>query len=137
MTVRATNIGDLVEVISGHNPTATGTVTITGAAINRERGVGESLARSCVLQARVGINAGGALTSVDSKLQDSADGSTGFADIPGAAITQLTVDETEAEVDVNLIGVKKFIRVVTDVVATGLSGVSANVALGGFSLEPQ
>lgn len=137
MTVRATNIGDLIELISGHNPTATGTTTITGAAINRERGSDESLARSCVLQARVGTNAGGSLTSVDSKLQESADGSTGWTDISGAAITQLTSDETEDEVDVNLIGVKKFIRVVTAVVATGLSGVSANVALGGFSVEPQ
>lgn len=53
------------------------------------------------------------------KLQDSADGSTGWADIPGATFAQVTdaADTTEL-IQVNLGNVKRYIRAVATIGGT-------------------
>ena len=88
--------------------------TINGAAIDR-RGY-----ESCVLFAATGDLGGSpSAQSLDAKLQDSADGSTDWTDITGAAVTQIVAADTEARVDVNLIGVRRYIRVVRVAAFTG------------------
>lgn len=124
------DIGGEVKAIKAINPVDQAAGTVNGSAINRQGFL------SAVLHCAAGA-ASGAPTAqtVDAKLQDSADGSTGWADITGAAITQLTADNSEAQVDVDLGTAKKFIRAVVDVGFTGGTSpsipVAATVILGG------
>lgn len=129
------NIGALVKSVKGINPAASAAATINGPAIDR------SYFHSAVLHHACGAATGGpSARTVDSKLQDSADGSTGWTDIPGAVAAQLTADNTDAEKDVSLEGAKKFIRVVTTIAFTGGTTptipVSATVTLGGAVTVP-
>ncbi len=66
--------------------------------------------------------------TVATKLQDSADGSTGWADVSGAAATDLTADDTEDEVDIDLSGAKRYVRVVATISFTGGTTPSIPVA---------
>lgn len=130
MTTRRTNAGDYVKLVAGIDPADSGDATINGAGIDR---IGFY---SCVLQAASGVAAGGTLTTFDVKLQDSADNSA-FADVDGAAITQITADSTSEEVDVNLQGLRQFIRAVAVVdVSAGTIPVAVTIALGGSEVEP-
>lgn len=82
-------------------------------------------------RALVVLNAGtaGASATVDVKIQHSADNST-FADITGAVFTQVTTanDETIYLLDLSLVGVNRYIRVVS-VVATATSALGVEVVL--------
>lgn len=94
------------------------------------------------------FHAGGAASgsptaqTADSKLQDSADGSTSWGDISGAAATQLTADSTSARVSVNLrdLTTKRYVRVVNVVALTSGTTpkwpVQATVILGGAATLP-
>jgi hypothetical protein len=124
------DIGSQIKNVTGVAPQAAAAGTINGPAIDR-RGL-----NSCVLFVTAGAATGAptALT-LDSKLQDSADGSTGWADLSGAAITQIVAASTDKQVDVNLKGAKAYIRVVQ---TTGFTGGTtptlnqgATVTLGG------
>lgn len=131
----STNIGASVKVVAGFSPQAAVAGAINGAAIDR---LGF---RSAVLHARSGAVTGAPTAQTyDVKLQDSADGSTGWADIPGAAITQITAANAEAEKDINLAGAKRYIRVVGTVGFTGGTSPTLQVAsalvLGGPAAEP-
>lgn len=127
-------IGEELKVVKAQDPQNASAGTTDGAAIDR-LGYG-----SCVLHHACGV-ATGAPTgqTVDHKLQDSADGSTGWADyVPPtgtAAATQLTANSTEAEKDVDLSGAKRFIRVRRVVGFTGGTTpaipTQASVTLGG------
>lgn len=130
------DIGAYIKAVIGTVPLAnTGTV-VNGAAIDR---LGFE---SCVLH-----TAGGSVTgsptaqTLDSKLQDSILSGGPWADIsPAVATTQLTADDTEAQVDADLSGVRRFIRVVQTVTLTAGTSptwpVSSNVILGGASEVP-
>lgn len=131
-----TDIGAQVKVIAGIPPTNDdGTAAINGAAIDR---LGF---QSAVLQVANGV-ATGAPTSytIDAKLQESADGSTGWTDISGAAITQITADNSDEYVDVNLAGAKRYIRVVATTAFVGGTSptvpVAATVVLDGAAEKP-
>lgn len=129
------NIGAYVKAAKGINPAASAAATTNGAAIDR-RGL-----LSCVLHAACGAAAGSPTAqTVDAKLQDSADGSTGWADIAGAAVTQLTSNNTETQKDVNLSAAKRFVRVAVVVGFTGGTSptipVAATVLLGGADEVP-
>jgi hypothetical protein len=129
------NIGALIKSIKGINPANAAAGTTNGAAIDRAGVQGKNFFQSCVLKGACGAATGAPTTqSVNQKLQDSADGSTGWADIAGAAIAALVADNTEAQVDVDLSGAKRFIRVVSLVAFTGGTSpaipVSAEVILG-------
>jgi hypothetical protein len=124
------DIGAEVKAVTGINPVDQAAGTVNGGSIDRSGFL------SCVLHLACGA-ASGAPTAqtVDAKLQESADGSTGWSDITGAAVTQLTADNTESQVDVDLGTVKKFIRAVVTVGFTGGTSpsipVAATVVLGG------
>lgn len=129
------NIGAYVKVAKGINPQASAAATINGAAIDRQGYL------SCVLHHACGAAAGSPTArTVDSKIQDSADGSTGWADLSGAAATQLTADNSEAEKNVDLSGAKRYIRVVETVAFTGGTTptipVAAEVVLAGRDTLP-
>jgi hypothetical protein len=116
----ARNIGSILKVVKGINPGNFVAGTTNGAAIDRAGAGGKNLHLSCVLKGACGAASGGpSAQSVNQKLQDSADGSTGWVDIAGAAIAALVADNTEAQVDVDLSGAKRFIRVVSVVAFTG------------------
>ncbi len=134
MSFARRDIGRLIAMERGIIPEDSVAATINGPAIDRFSGGGTS----AVLHAACGAATGSPSTqTVDAKIQDSADGSTGWADLsPAIATTQLTADDTESEsANVNLINHKRHIRVV---VTVGFSGgstptipVSATLCLGG------
>lgn len=136
-----TDIGSQITAKAGLAPISLSAGTSNGDAIDR------SGMLSCKLICSVGAATGGPdPQSVDCKLQDSADGSTGWADYTNpttettAAVTQITADDTLEELNVNLSSAKKFIRTVTVVAFTGGSTpaiiVAPSVVLGGASVEP-
>jgi len=136
-----TDIGAFVKTVKGINPTNQAAGTINGAAIDRQGFL------SCELHHASGAATGSPSSrTVDSKLQDSADGSTGWADYnpDGAgsgAAAQLTADNTEARKAINLAAAKRFIRVVEVVAFVGGTSpaipVAASVVLGGADQLPQ
>jgi len=111
----------------GTAPAASAAGSVNGAAVDRVLpGVAPGLALSCDLVAQTGAATGGPTTqTLDAKIQDSPDGSTGWADYipPGAAsvaaIPQITAINTLARKRVDLSGARRYIRVVTTVGFTG------------------
>lgn len=129
------DIGSLVKAVLGNVPVAAAAGTRNGAAIDRQGFY------SCVLTAISGAVTGAPTAqTLDAKLQDSADGSTGWADITGAAIAQITAVNTLAQKDVNLSAAKRWIRVVETVGFTGGTsptlGAAEAVVLGGADTLP-
>lgn len=128
------NIGALIKAVFGVAPAAQSAGAVNGAAIDRQ-GYG-----SCVLIAQTGAETGSpSARSSTCKLQDSADGSTAWADITGASVAVAAVN-TAGEVDVNLAGAKRYIRVVNTTAFTGGTtptlASSATVVLGGADKLP-
>jgi len=130
-----TDAGKYIKPVAGFSPQASdGTAAIEGPAIDRTGFL------SAVLHGRTGAVTGAPTAQTyDLKLQESADGST-WTDIPGAAITQITAADTEADVNVNLAGAEKYIRAVGTVTFTGGTTptlqVAATVILGGADVKP-
>lgn len=130
------DIGAYIKAVVGTVPFAdTGTV-VNGAAIDR---LGFD---SCILH-----TSGGAVTgaptaqTLDSKLQESTLAAGPWTNlVPAIATVQLTADNTEDQVDADLSGVKRFIRVVRTVSLTAGTTptwpVSSNVILGGAAEVP-
>ena len=139
-------LGHLFKSIIGTVPAAPIAGTRNGTAINRRQS--GALAMGCTLFASSGAETGApSARTLDTKIQDSADGSTGWADyIPPdqttvAANAQIIAASSSAEVDVNLAGSKGFIRVVETLGFTGGTsptlGVQSTVLLYGFDRTPQ
>ena len=102
--------------IPSTNPAAQAAGTVNGTGIDR---TAHDNPMSAVLYGACGAASGTPTTQAyDVKLQDSADNST-FADITGAAITQIVADSGEGFVDVNLTTARRYIRVVRVVAFTG------------------
>lgn len=140
--------GSQFKPVIGTVPAAASAGTRNGSAINRRLSGSNALALSATLVAVTGAATGTPTTqTLDAKIQDSADGSTGWADyIPPdqatvGAITQITAVNTVGDVDVNLAGAKQYIRVVEVLAFTGGTtptlGVQTTVILGGFDRTPQ
>ncbi len=129
-------IGEHVAAKVAIRPVAQAAATVNGLAIAR----GD--APSCVLLHATGSETGApSARTVASKLQDSSDGSTGWVDIPGAAVGDLTAINTEARAAISLLGsTKDFIRVVTTVSFTGGTAptivIAATLVLGGQRTRP-
>lgn len=124
MTINAHDNFTSVEVA----PVLRRTSTLTGSAIDIKDYVGKM---KFILASAAA--AAGSSPTLDVKLQDSADGSSGWADISGATFTQVTdaADATE-EIGVNIDGVKRYIRAVGTIGGTstptfdfGVIGVGA------------
>ena len=107
-----------------------------GAGINRRGTTGADSGASAVLHVACGAAGGSPSTqTVDATLQDSADNSTDWQDI-GSPITQLTGDDEDGSTpNVNLVGVRKFVRAEVVVAFTGGSTptipVAATICFGG------
>lgn len=133
MLTPMTDIGAIIKAVVGLAPQ---TVSSTSDTLN-----GDAIDRtgfdSAVLQVMEGAQSATEDVTVDAKLQESADGSTGWSDIDGAATAQIAVsdDSVNSEyVDVNLRGVKQYIRAVvetTESTGTATVPVAASVILGG------
>lgn len=97
--------------------------TVNGSAIDR-LGFEEAL---------VVVNSGtnGSSGTVNVKVQESDDGSTGWADIAGAAFPQITEanDNTIYVGRINLVGRKRYLRVVATV-STAACDLGVDVILG-------
>lgn len=112
-------LGELTKQVNNIVPASRAAGTVNGAAIDT---LGYGAVRSTL--ATGAIDAG--ITDVDLKLQDSADGSTGWADITGAAIATLDGgdDDDAPAIDVLLGGraagtIKRYIREVLVIAGTG------------------
>lgn len=105
------DVGAEVKVVWALSPLENAAGTRNSAAIDRAVANGK-LYLSCVVSGRSGAAAGTPTSySVIYKLQDSADGSSGWADY-GSANATLTADNTDGEGDFNLSSAKRYIRVV-------------------------
>lgn len=119
----------------GNVPVAAAAGTRNGPAVDR-RGYA-----SCLLYCAAGAVAGSPSTqTLDAKIQDSADGSTGWADVSGAAVTQITAANKMQVKAVSLSAVKRYIRVVEVAAFSGGStptiGATSGVILGGADVLP-
>ena len=139
-TYLSNNIGAEILPVAGLAALNNAAGTRNGAAIDRLQN--GAMANSLVLACNVGATTGSpSAQTYDCKVQDSADGSTGWTDISGAAITQKTT-ATAALVqrDVDLAPARRFIRVVEVVALTGGSTpgtpAAVDVILGGFDRLP-
>ncbi|WP_141323589.1 hypothetical protein [Myxococcus sp. AB025B] len=114
MNANSTDAGVLVGIRPGTVPAAVGAGTRNSAAVDR---MGFD---SCVLTASSGAATGAPSTlSLAAKLQDSADGQSGWTDLPGAAVEPLTTSSAVARVNVRLPTARRYLRVVETVALTG------------------
>lgn len=128
------NVGSLIKTVPGSTPRAASAGATNGAAVDR-LGYG-----SLVLATATGAATGSpSAVGVAAKLQDSADGSTGWADVSGAALA-LAAENASGKVNVDLAGVKRYVRVVETVALTGGStptlALASTVVLGGADTLP-
>ncbi|ADO68705.1 hypothetical protein [Stigmatella aurantiaca] len=114
MNANSTDAGVLVAIRSGTAPAAVVAGSRNSAAVDR-RGFD-----SCVLAAQTGSASGGPTSlTLAAKLQESADGSTGWTDVAGAAIEPLISENGVARVNVRLPTAKRYLRVTETVSFTG------------------
>lgn len=116
------NFGD-VPTVTAVVPVATFTSDTNGSAIDIRNYSGEA---AVIMQA----TAGSGDMTLDVKLQGSADGSTGWADITGAAFTQVTTTASTQKISINTNETARYIRAVVDVGGTTPSFVLGVSALG-------
>lgn len=142
------DIGSEISVVQSVPPqlalVANTGVAINGAAVDRL--VNGALAMSCKANIHLGVttNTPTAVTATQ-KIQDSADGSTGWADYKpdGTNTAQSTTGAaaypSDSNLSVNLRMAKRYIRQVITPNLTGASstlGVAGTVALGGLANTP-
>lgn len=140
------HIGESVFTIGGIRPQDPVPGTINGAAVNRTTVANGGVFLSGKLLLSVGAATGGpSAQTVDAKVQDSADGSTGWADLTDKdgnviAVTQITADDTDESQSFDLAKAKAFIRTVVVVTLTGGTTptipVACTLALGGGETRP-
>lgn len=138
-------LGFLFKCVIGTVPAAVSAGTRNGSAIDRTVAGGVHYG-TCTLFAASGAATGAPTTqTLDAKIQDSADGSTGWADYKPdgttvAAATQITAVNSSSELDVDLQGAKRYIRVVEVVAFTGGTtptlGAQTVIVLGGADRTP-
>lgn len=94
-------------------PAARRTASANGSAVDMQDFIGRV---AFILMTSAG---GGTSPTLDVKLQDSADGSSGWADISGATYTQVTdsADATES-IGVKIDEVKRYVRAVATIGGT-------------------
>lgn len=103
------NIGQLLSaLLLLANGSKANTAAATGSAVDLNDYEGEIAVVQDV--------AAGGTGSIDGKLQDSADGSTGWADIAGATFTQVTTGASLQKIAVKSDECKRYIRYVGTIV---------------------
>lgn len=140
MTYIVNNIGSQILAVTGLPALANGAGNRNGSSIDRVQS--GKMANSLLISANVGATTGSpSAQSYDVKLQDSADGSSGWNDVTGAAATQKTsASAATVNLEVNLAGVKRYVRVVETVAFTAgtspATPAAVTVVLGGFDRLP-
>jgi len=129
------DIGSFINAVVGTVPTTASAGAINGSSIDRQG------YQSCALHVSGGAATGTPTSlTIASKIQESSTGSSGWTDVSGAAITTSAAASTDAEADVDLSGVKRYVRVVTTVAFVGGTSpaipVAASVVLGGAVTLP-
>lgn len=104
-------------------PAATFTADANGSAVD----VSEYDSPVAVV---LNASAGTGDMTLDVKLQESADGSTGWADVAGAAFTQVTTTASSQKLVFNPAETAKFVRAVIDVGGTTPSFVIGSQLVG-------
>lgn len=102
----AVNLGDVLQQLNSL-PNLSRTANANGTAIDLKDYEGEAVA---VLEA--GAATAGSSPTLDVKLQDSDDGSTGWNDISGATFTQVTNAASSQKLSFNTDEVKRYVRAV-------------------------
>ena len=136
-----TDINAYVKIATAIAPVVASEGTINSSSLDRIN------YDSCVLVTNTGVATGSPSSfTVDVKIQHSDTGSGSWTDYTNpnteatAAVTQITAVSTAGTVGVNLIGAKRYIRVVHILDFTGGSSptlaVSAHVILGGAHTLP-
>lgn len=127
-------IGPELKIQTGTAPVAGTAGTVNGTGFDR---LGFN---SCVLDVECGAATGSPSSfTLDVKLQHSDASGSGYADLTGAAVAQITAAGRKRK-SVNLAGAKRYIRAVTVVTLTGGSTPTlpnaAIVILGGADSVP-
>lgn len=135
---RFRNIGAVIKSVAGLRPQAAiAASTVTGVAIDRTG------FQSAEILAFTGAETGAPTArTLACSLEDSADGSTGWAAITGATVPSVTVINGESRLAVDLtVTTKAFVRVVHVVSFTGGTSPTlfcgSTVVLGGHRSLPQ
>lgn len=135
-------IGAEVSTRTGVKPqNSTSAGTINGAAIDRMPTGSQQGYLSCELWAASGTNFTGTAPTLDTKIQDSADGATGWADLLDrdgnvVALDQIAAADTEERLSVDLAPAKQYIRVVQTLGGTVTSMDHVAAAVLGGTINP-
>jgi len=117
------DVGGSVKTLMGIAPVVkTADATINGPGIDR-RGY-----EGAVFCLEVGAKGDQTGHTVDCKIQESDDNSS-WSDVSGATFTQITTENTHGELNLNLQGRKRYVRMVVTITITG--GSSPSIAVGG------
>jgi hypothetical protein len=106
------NLGDNLQV-KNVLPVAAVTASANGSAIDLQELSGQVAA-----MADVSAPVAGSSPTMDLKLQDSADGSTGWADVSGGAFVQVTSAASNQKLSLNKDSLKRYVRVVKTIGGT-------------------
>ncbi len=106
------------------HPTAARTATTNGSAVDvrSQKGIA-----AIILDSAAGT---GTTPTMDVKIQDSANGSTGWADISGATFAQVTTTASQQKIGVDLDASRGYIRAVATIAGTTPSFTFSVTALG-------
>ncbi len=108
------NVHDGTSLVALFGPAAR-TATVNGSAADMRDFRGKL---SVILGSAAGT---GTTPTLDVKLQDSADGTSGWADIPGAVFSQVTTVASQQAIGLNVDEARQFIRGVATIGGTGPS----------------
>lgn len=134
MDPRSKNIGAFIRSNIGILPQTALAGTFTGPSVDRQD------FDSAVIHGMTGAATGTPTTqSVIYKLQDSADDSS-FEDVANVDLAAMIADNDNGELDVNLSGLRRYVRLAAVVAFTGGSSpaipIAATLTLGGARSRP-
>jgi len=104
------------------HPTATETTTFTGATTN----IADLKDFDGDIQIILDSGAAAASGTMTGKIQDSADGSTGWADVTGGSFTAVAQAVSKQVLTIKRDGIKRYIRFVGTIAASGTTTYSVN-----------
>lgn len=104
------------------HPTATETTTFTGATTN----IADLKDFDGDIQIILDSGAAAASGTMTGKIQDSADGSTGWADVTGGGFTAVAQAASKQVLTVNRDAIKRYVRFVGTIAASGTTTYSVN-----------
>jgi hypothetical protein len=104
------------------HPVATESTTFTGATTN----IADLKDFDGDIQIILDSGAAASSGTMTGKIQDSADGSTGWADVTGGGFTAVAQAASKQVITVNRDGIKRYVRFVGTIAASGTTTYSVN-----------